>query len=331
MANKITNQDLELPAGKVMPGGVYENPLSDRGFKKLLSSVSSLTNFLNGVLHLDAEHEIEKLRFKTKKISYVVADGSGAEKETWSFDIRAQTRDGRAIDVEVQNLKHDFFEDRVLTYGSALLLKAKAELDKARSDEDKRKKESRNPPELTKEEKLLRRRQIYELPDTVNVWVCNFALPKSSTETWDCWMMHSENYLKNGELLPITERIKYIFLQLPNFTKSADELESAEDQWIYVLKHAFASTAEIKVKNDAVTEALERIRAEDDEELEEEPPMITKKERECTIASIEHDAELRGFARGETRGKNKLAEALASLGVSKELIAKASEIANSKN
>ncbi len=298
MKNRVTNRDLELPTEKVVPGGVYENPLSDRGFKKLLSSVSSLTNFLNGVMHLNKEHEIEKLKFKTKKISYVTADGSGSEKETWSFDIRAQTRDGRAIDVEVQNLKHEFFEDRVLIYGSALLLKAKAELDKERSDTDKKKMEARNPPVLTTDEKKERRRQMYELPDTVSVWICNFPLPSNSTKVWDCWMMYSENELNSGSLLPITDRIKYIFLQLPNFKKSAEELESVQDQWIYVLKHAFVSSKEIDIKNDAVTEALERIKAEIAEEPEEPPPMITKKERECTIASIEHWAELRGEKHG---------------------------------
>ncbi len=214
MKNRVTNRDLELPTEKVVPGGVYENPLSDRGFKKLLSSVSSLTNFLNGVMHLNKEHEIEKLKFKTKKISYVTADGSGSEKETWSFDIRAQTRDGRAIDVEVQNLKHEFFEDRVLIYGSALLLKAKAELDKERSDTDKKKMEARNPPVLTTDEKKERRRQMYELPDTVSVWICNFPLPSNSTKVWDCWMMYSENELNSGSLLPITDRIKYMASKL---------------------------------------------------------------------------------------------------------------------
>lgn len=214
MKNTVTNSDLELPEEKVVPGGVYENPISDRGFKKLLASVSSLTNFLNGVMHLDKEHEIEKLKFRTKKISYVTSDGTDAEEETWSFDIRALTKDGRAIDVEVQNLKHEFFEDRVLTYGSALLLKAKAELDKIRKDEDKKKMEARTPPELTEEEKKERRRQIYELPDTVSVWVCNFRLPENSTATWDSWMLYNENDLKNGKLLPITNRIKYIASKL---------------------------------------------------------------------------------------------------------------------
>lgn len=311
MKNTVTNSDLELPEEKVVPGGVYENPISDRGFKKLLASVSSLTNFLNGVMHLDKEHEIEKLKFRTKKISYVTSDGTDAEEETWSFDIRALTKDGRAIDVEVQNLKHEFFEDRVLTYGSALLLKAKAELDKIRKDEDKKKMEARTPPELTEEEKKERRRQIYELPDTVSVWVCNFRLPENSTATWDSWMLYNENDLKNGKLLPITNRIKYIFVQLPNFKKTTVELETVEDQWLYVLKHAFASSKEIEIKNDAVIEALERIKVEVEDK--EEPPMITKKERECTIASIEHWAELRGEATGEARERKRSAATIARL------------------
>ncbi len=90
-------------------------------------------------MHPEAGREIERLSFKTKRISYKSSDREGDESETWSFDIHATTKDGRAIDVEVQNVQHHFY-DRVLTYGSALMLKAKAELDRERK-EDMRKKE----------------------------------------------------------------------------------------------------------------------------------------------------------------------------------------------
>lgn len=300
----VTNQDLET-TGKIVPGGIYDNPLSDEGFKKLLGSRSSLTCFLNGVMHLDSEHEIDTLHFKTKRITYHVSDEED-KKKTWYFDIRARTRDGRNIDIEVQNLCHSFFSDRVLTYGSALMLKGKAELDKARADEDRKKMESRTPPELTKEEKKERRLQTYELPDTVCIWVCNFAIPEKSEDFWDNWMLYSGNELRKGSLLPITDRIKYIFIQLPNFKKAANELSSDEDQWIYILKHAFESTAEINIPNDAVTEALERLKSTSNSE---DPDMITKEERECTIATIERDAELRG----EARERQKSAETIAKL------------------
>ncbi len=269
-------------------GGVYDNPLSDAGFKKLLASAKSLTNFLNSVMHLDKEREIASLKFKTKRITYQSEDAEGGEKETWCFDIRAQTRDGRAVDIEVQNRCHHFFSDRVLTYGSALMLKAKAELDKSREEETKKMLAGREPPVLTAEEKRDIRSRAYELPETVCVWVCNFPVPETSTETWDDWMLYSGNELKKGCLLPISDRIKYIFLQLPNFNKGADELSTDEDQWIYVLKHAFASAAEFDIKNDAVTEALERLKSS---EKDEDKPVMTKKERDCIIASLEIDAE----------------------------------------
>jgi len=324
--NQITKKDLEFPKpGHVVPGGIYANPISDPGFKLLLASVSSLTDFLNAVMHLDKEHEIEKLRFKTRRITYHISDASGDEKKIWSFDIRAKTRDGRNIDVEVQNLCHAFFCDRVLTYGSALVLKGKAELDKARAEEDRKKVENRTPPELTDDEKRERRLQTYELNDTVCVWVCNFAIPKNSTETWDDWMLYSGNELRKGSLLPITDRIKYIFLQLPNFTKNAGELETAEDQWIYVLKHAFESTAEISVTNAAVTEALERLKFT---KTSKDSEMITREERDCTIATIEYEAEMRGMKRGEERERQRSAAIIAAKDES--LIAKDAEIAKMK-
>lgn len=59
----LTNVDIEAPAdGNAVSGGIYENPLSDSGFKKLLASTNSLTNFLNGVMRLDKEREnLEKI------------------------------------------------------------------------------------------------------------------------------------------------------------------------------------------------------------------------------------------------------------------------------
>lgn len=300
--NSTPKVNIEAPVPeKVVPGGIYGNPLSDEGFKNLLSSVSSLKSFLNGVMHLDAEREIKSLRFKTRRISFHTNDKDGDEKRTWCFDIRAQTKGGKAIDIEIQNLRHHFFDDRVLIYGSALMLKAKAELDKARADEDRKKVRERDPQELTPEEKSERRRQTYELPDTVCIWVCNFAVPRRSTATQDNWMLYSENDLMQGRLLPATNRIKYIFLQLPNFAKPMDKLDSVEDQWMYVLKHAFASTAEIDIENQAVTEALERIRFI--ETPKEEATLITKEEYECTIASIEYDAREEGIAQGREEAR----------------------------
>ncbi|SHK31506.1 hypothetical protein [Fibrobacter sp. UWEL] len=42
------------------------------------------------------------------------------------------------------------------------------------------------------------------------------------------------------------------------------------------------------IKNDAVTEALERLKSS---EKDEDKPVMTKKERDCIIASLEIDAE----------------------------------------
>lgn len=119
--------------------------------------------------------------------------------------------------------------------------------------------------------------------------------------------------MSTSELVDAALGLGYIFLQLPNFNKSAEELESAQDQWIYILKHAFASSKEIEIKNEAVTEALERIKAKVNEKPKELLSMITRKERECTVASIEHWAELRGEARGEARGRAEAAAEIEAL------------------
>lgn len=80
---------------------------------------------------------------------------------------------------------------------------------------------------------------------------------------------------------------KYIVISLANFNKSASEVKTATDAWLYLLKNAGTENEMPSFGNSAIEDALERIRIDnlDDETLKAmEREMVTKEEIECRLA-----------------------------------------------
>ena len=131
--------------------------------------------------------------------------------------------------------------------------------------------------------------QIKELKYTFNytIWICNFDLPELSGKYIDEWAIYSRNSLENGEKEPVFAKNKYIIISLANFNKSASEVKTATDAWLYLLKNAGTENDMPSFGNSAIEDALERIRIDnlDDETLKAmEREMVTKEEIECRLA-----------------------------------------------
>ena len=73
----------------------YINPLYDPGFKAFLGEEQALKSFLNGIFHLDSEHQIESVSIKNIEINIIFPT-----TKTFRLDIRATTADGRCVNVE---------------------------------------------------------------------------------------------------------------------------------------------------------------------------------------------------------------------------------------
>ena len=118
--------------------------------------------------------------------------------------------------------------------------------------------------------------------------------------------------------VPLSKKNKYIFLSVPNFTKSADEVNGSAEMWLYLLNHARDGGELPDFGNEIVEEALDRIRVEnaDDKLLEaQEHDMTTKEDYECWAAGKELAAEARGEANAIS--------VFEKLGASPEMIAQA--------
>lgn len=114
-----TNKKTQRVIPEILEGKTYLDPKYDPAFRALFEREDALIDFLNGLLHLEKEKQIEHLeytfadtlRFRTPEPKAVI------------FDIRATTKDHRFLDIEMQRATHSFFTDRVLLYGSFLTIK----------------------------------------------------------------------------------------------------------------------------------------------------------------------------------------------------------------
>ena len=259
------------PIPESFAGKVYLDPTYDPAFKELFDSEDALKDFLDGVLELEGDDKIKNLRFKFEEhLVFRVPD-----RKRVIFDIFATTGNGRFLNIEMQRLESEFFIDRTILYKAFLIIKGRKEMERS--------------PEyqaLSKEEQRFRR---YQLPETISIWVCDFELPDAKGEYRDEWSLYSRHAVKNGNAASLSPKNKYIFLSVPNFTKTASEVKGAADAWLYLLNHARDGGELPDFGSEIVENALERIRIEnaDDKLLEaQELNMTTKEDYESWAAGI---------------------------------------------
>ena len=321
---KKTKPIRKKPIPESLQGQVYLDPKYDTGFKELFDSEDALKDFLDGVLQLEGNDRIKRLSFTFDKTITI----RSARSKKVILDIFATTGTGRFIDTEMQRAGHDFFIDRVVLYKAFLIIKGKQEMERSK--------------EFLSLSKDVRENKRYELPEVVSIWICDFDLPEGKEgEYIDEWSLYSRNALKNGNTAPVFTKNKYIMISLPKFKKSAGEVDSSLDAWLYLLNHAGDGKELPDFGKDVLGEALERIRVDnaDDELLaRQERDMMTREEIDTIIASgirrgvDEGLAKAREQVREEARdeGRAEGIDILESLGVSSDLIEKARKIAAEK-
>lgn len=257
------------PIPEAFKGQVYLDPTYDPAFKELFDNEDALKDFLNGVLELEGDEIIKELRFRFEK----PIEFRAPQRKKVIFDIFATTGSGRFLNIEMQRLEHDYFIDRTILYKAFLIIKGRKEMEV-----------SAEFNALPKKDQEKRR---YQLPETISIWICDFNLPAAKDEYWDEWALYSRHAIRNGMAEPLSKKNKYIFLSVPNFTKSADEVNGSAEMWLYLLNHARDGGELPDFGSEIVEEALDRIRVEnaDDKLLEaQEHDMTTKEDYECWAA-----------------------------------------------
>ncbi len=290
-----------------LQGKTFLDPTYDPAFRELFSEKDTLKHFLNGILHLEGKDEIEDLKYRTPDISFGLP-----EPKMVRFDVLAKCKSGEFVNVEMQRARHAFFKDRAVLYSAMLAIQAKKDLERQKRDEV--------------EDPLKKSR--YQMPKVISVWICNFKLECDSSGFHDEWSLYSKRTIEKGVLLPVTDVLNYIFIELPNFHKTMSELKTTEDRWLYALKNMGDEVECPENLSDSVLRrAYERLRIVEssvnilDRQVEN---MVTEAEIEERLWENAQKGLKQGIEQGELHAKCEMAKALLAKGISVSIIAETS-------
>ena len=193
-------------------GGKYINPFTDFGFKKLFGEEPNkdlLLDFLN-----------ELLKGKRKKITGLTYkkterfDDSPDGRKVF-FDLFCETEEGEKFIVEMQNIGQEFYKDRVLYYATYPIRDQYGESNMGGEWD-------------------------YYLHPIYVVSIINFMLDPNKTKTGTppgLAFRHDVRLMNEVTYEIFYDKLTLIFLEMPLFKKTIDELETRFDKWLYVLKN----------------------------------------------------------------------------------------------
>lgn len=178
----------------------YINPLTDFGFKKLFGSEPNkvlLIDFLNQIL--PEKHKIASLTYaQNEHLGHNILDRKAI------FDIYCKGKSGEHFIVEIQKAKQDYFKDRSVFYASFPI-------------QDQAKKGDWN----------------FKLAAVYSIGILDFKFDDHKN---DEELLHFVE-LKDQHCKVFYDKLKFIYLELPKFTKTVTELSNHFDKWLYVLRH----------------------------------------------------------------------------------------------
>jgi predicted transposase/invertase (TIGR01784 family) len=181
----------------------YVNPFTDFGFKKLFGEEVNkdlLIDFLNELLREKQGEIVDLTYMKTEQLGTTDLDRKAI------FDLYCQNEKGEKFIVELQKSKQNFFKDRTLYYSTFPI-----------------------------REQAKRADWNYELKAVYTIAILDFVFEEDKHEP--------DKYRYDIQLTDIEtqkifyDKLTFIYLEMPKFNKSVDELTTRFDKWLYVLKN----------------------------------------------------------------------------------------------
>ena len=180
----------------------YVNPYTDFGFKKLFGTDVNkdlLISFLNALLQ--NEVVITDLNFlNTEQLN-----AYGGRRAV--FDVYCKTANDEKIIVEMQKTEQAYFKDRSVFYASFPIQ------NQAKVGED----------------------WDYQLKHVYTVGILNFVFDEDKDD--DKYLHHEVKLMDAKTKKVFYDKLTFIYLEMPKFNKTEDELETMFDKWLFVLKN----------------------------------------------------------------------------------------------
>lgn len=186
----------------------YINPFTDFGFKKLFGTELNkdlLIDFLNEVV-LPHDKKIADLKYRSNEHM-----GQTELDRKAIFDLYCISESGERFIVEMQKAKQNYFKDRSVFYSSFPI-----------------------------QEQAKTGDWNYQLAAVFTVGILDFAFSDDEIEDGSSPLpkeVRHEVKLKDQKYEVFYDKLTFIYLEMPHFTKTEEELETSYDKWLYVLKH----------------------------------------------------------------------------------------------
>ena len=180
----------------------YVNLFTDFGFKKLFGEESSKTHliaFLNTLL--PAKHHIKELSYTNNEKL-----GASSNDRKAIFDLHCTSTTGERFIVELQKAKQNFFKERSIFYAT-FPIQEQAE----QGDWD------------------------FKLDAVYTIGILDFEFDEDKHKG-NKDVVHTVQ-LKNQHNRVFYDKCTFIYLTMPNFNKSEDELETDQDKWLFLFKN----------------------------------------------------------------------------------------------
>lgn len=180
----------------------FINPFTDFGFKKIFGEEANkdlLIDFLNELLASQNQH-IKELIFKKNE-----KHGISPLDRNVVFDLYCENEKGEKFTVELQKAKQAYFKDRMLYYSSFSI-----------------------------QEQGIKGDWNYQLKAIYVIGILDFVVDENKNNE----IVVSHNQLMDKDRHTIFyDKLSFITLQMPNFNKTEEQLETNFDKWLFVIKN----------------------------------------------------------------------------------------------
>ena len=270
----------------------YVNPYTDFGFKKIFGEEASkplLIDFLNALL--PEQNKIIDLTFKnTEQLGITDLDRKAV------YDIYCENDKGEKFIVELQKAKQNFFKERTVFY-STFPIREQSE----KGDWN------------------------FNLKAVYCIGILDFTFDDYESEPERSEFLHTIK-LKNQNGKVFYDKLTYVYLEMPNFTKTETQLETRLDKWLYFIKHLedFLSIPNI-FRDDVFEQAFETAALANmgQNDLEKyELNLKVYRDYKNTVDTAFDTGKLEGILEGELNAAFKFARQSKALGLPLDVIIK---------
>ena len=258
--------------------GIYEryiNFYTDFAFKKLFGTEINkdlLISFLNALL---------QGREEITEITYLNTEHLGTQEydRRAVFDVYCKNEKGEHFLVEMQKGEQQFFKDRSIYYSTFAI-----------------------------REQTPRGEWNYGLKGIYTIGILNFCF----NDQKDTSYYHEVKLMDTATKEIFYDKLTFIYLEMPKFTKTEDELTTLFDKWLYAIRNLASLMERPRALQEKVFqhlfEAAEIAKFDRKERYEYEESLKVYRD----WFSVMETAELRGMAKGMAKGIEKgMAEGLA--------------------